>query len=385
MKIIPYGKQHIDSSDIAEVVKVLKSDWITQGPKVKEFEEALCKYTGAKYAVCVSSGTAALHLSCLAAGLKKGDEAITTPITFIATSNSILYTGASPVFADIDYDSVNINPEEISKKISKKTKAILPVHFAGLPCDIPEIAKIAKKNKLSIIEDAAHALGAEYKHGNRWYKVGCCKHSDMTTFSFHPVKHITTGEGGAITTNNKKIYEKLLMLRSHGTLKNDSIKKKHGPWYYEMRELGYNYRITDFQCALGLSQLKKIDKFILRRKEIVKMYNHAFKWNPCFVLLQEKKYVRSSWHLYPIRLEAKSKIGAKRKSVFNYLRKRNIDTQVHYIPVYWQPYYQQLGYKKGLCPKAEADYEQIISLPIFPNMTDKNVDYVIENILSLIK
>ena len=270
---MPYGRQYIDSTDIKKVVNVLKSDWITQGPKVKEFENALCNYTGAKYAVVVSSGTAALHIACLAAGIKEGDEVITSRITFAASANCILYCKGKPVFADIQEDTVNIAPEEIKKKITKKTKAIIPVHFAGHPCELDTISAIARNYKLLMIEDAAHALGASYKGK----KIGCCKHSDMATLSFHPIKSITTGEGGAVLTNRKDLYERLRIFKNHGITKDRSIMHSlDGPWYYEMQELGYNYRITDFQCVLGISQLKKIDQFIQKRREIVQRYNEAF-------------------------------------------------------------------------------------------------------------
>ena len=363
MKTIPYGHQWIDEKDIKEVIKVLKSDWITQGPKIKEFEEALCKYTGAKYAVAVSSGTAALHIACLAAGIKEGDEVITTPITFVATANCILYCGGRPVFADIQEDTVNIDPDEIKKKITKMTKAIIPVHFAGHPCDLEEIYEIAKENNLIVIEDACHALGAEYKGS----KIGSCKYSDMTVFSFHPVKSITTGEGGAVLTNNKDLYEKLLLLRSHGITKDKRkfINKKEGGWYYEMHELGFNYRITDFQCALGISQLKKLDKFIKRRREIVDIYNKELSEIDEIILPVERPYVKSSWHIYYIRL----KNPQKRRFVFEKLQEKGIGVQVHYIPVYRQPYYQtNFGYKKGDYPKAEDYYHRSLTVPLYPKI-----------------
>ena len=383
MKIISYGKQSIDSSDIAEVVKVLKTDWITQGPKIDEFENALAKYCGSKYAVCVSSGTAALHLACLAVRLGKGDEAITTPMTFLATPNSILYTGARPVFADINYETANIDPAEIKKKITSKTKAILPVHFAGFPCDMPEIYKIAKNNGLKIIEDACHALGAEYKHNSKWIKVGSCKHSDMTVFSFHPVKHITTGEGGAVTTNNRKLYEKLCMLRTHGIYKNKKMSKEKGLWYYEMRALGYNYRITDFQCALGLSQLKKLNNCIKRRREIVNMYEKEFKNNKFFDLPVEKRYVRSSWHLYQIKL--KYKYINQKKELVKKLHKHGIRAQVHYIPVHTQPYYRErFNTKWGDYPVAEDYYHKCLTIPLFPSLSNANVKKVIREINSYV-
>lgn len=394
MKPIPYSHQSIDSEDIKEVVKVLKSGWITQGLKIKEFEAALCKYTGAKYAVVVSSGTAALHIACLTAGIKKGDEVITSPITFVASANCVLYCRGKPVFADIREDTINIDPEEIEKKVTKNTKAIIPVHFAGHPCDLKEIHKIAKENRLIIIEDAAHALGAEYKGS----KIGSCKYSDMTIFSFHPVKSITTGEGGAITTNNKEFYEKLLMLRTHGITKapNKSINGKlaftqyairnthnANPWYYEMQQLGFNYRISDIHCALGISQLKKLNKFIRRRREIMKIYNGVFENNDFFDLPVEKNYVKSAWHLYPIRL--KDEYKNKKRIIFQELRKQKLWVQVHYIPVYWQPYYQELGYRKEICSNAEDFYQREISIPLYPSMSDEDVEYVIDTILKVFK
>ncbi|MBN1385101.1 MAG: UDP-4-amino-4,6-dideoxy-N-acetyl-beta-L-altrosamine transaminase [Elusimicrobia bacterium] len=384
MKTIPYGRQFIDSTDIKEVLKTLKSNWITQGPKINEFEGALCKYAGVKYAVVVSNGTAALHIACLAAEIKRGDEVITSPITFVASANCVLYCGAKPVFADIQEDTVNIDPEAIKRKISQKTKAIIPVHFAGHPCELKEIHSIAKKHNLTVIEDAAHALGAEYKGS----KIGSCKYSDMTIFSFHPVKHITTGEGGAVLTNRKDLYEKLLMFRNHGITKNSSaFRIPHsafvGSWYYEMQELGFNYRITDIQCALGISQLKKLDKFIERRREIVRIYQKAFSNNRLFNLPAEKKHAESSWHLYVIKL--KDKYRNERKQIFERLRNKGLGVQVHYIPVYLQPYYIKLGYRKGLCPKAEEYYKGVITLPLYPKMSISNVKRVIHITKSVIR
>jgi len=371
MRTIPYGRQWVDSTDIKEVIKILKSDWLTQGPKIKEFEDALCDYTGAKYALAVSSGTAALHIACLAANIKSGDEVITSPITFVASANSILYCGGIPVFADILIDSINIDPEEIHKKITANTKAIMPVHFAGHPCDMEEIKEIAKKNNLLIIEDAAHALGAEYKNS----KIGSCKYSDMTILSFHPVKHITTGEGGAILTNRKDLYQKLLLFRSHGiTKEKEKMTKFEGPWHYEMHELGFNYRLTDIQCSLGISQLNKIEKFIDRRRELVKIYNEELSEIEKIVLPLEKPYIKSSWHIYYIRL----KDFNKRKFIFEKLQDYKIGVQVHYIPVHLQPYYQKnLDYKAGDFPKAEEYYKSTITLPLYPKMTNKEIKYVI--------
>ncbi|MFA5336869.1 MAG: UDP-4-amino-4,6-dideoxy-N-acetyl-beta-L-altrosamine transaminase [Candidatus Omnitrophota bacterium] len=361
--IIPYGRQYIDKSDIRAVTGILKSKWLTQGPMVDKFEKALCRYTGAKYAVAVSSGTAALHIACLSAGIKSGDEVITSPITFVASANCVLYCGGRPVFADIQRDTVNIDPEAIKKKLTKKTKALIPVHFAGHPCDLEEISRIAKDYNLIVIEDAAHAFGAQYKGS----KIGSCKYSDMAIFSFHPVKHITTGEGGAVLTNKKELYEKLLMFRSHGITKEKTrlINKNKGKWYYEMQTLGFNYRITDFQCALGISQLKKIDEFIKQRRDIAENYDRKLSKLDEIILPKEKSYVKSSWHLYCIRL----KNHLKRKSIFDKLIKSGIGVQVHYIPVHLQPYHRhKFGYGEGNFPVAESYYDSCITLPLYPRM-----------------
>lgn len=373
-KFLPYSHQWIDEEDIKSIVEVLKSDWITQGPKIKEFEEAIAKFTGAKYAVALSSGTAALHAACFAADITAGDKVITSPITFAASSNCILYLGGKPVFADVKEDTYNIDPEEIKKKITNKTKAIIPVDFAGQPANLDETYEIAKEHNLIVIEDASHALGAEYKGK----KIGSL--SDLTVFSFHPVKNITTGEGGIVTTNNKGFYEKLLMFRTHGITKNKAkLIKNEGSWYYEMQELGYNYRITDFQCALGICQLKKLDKFIKRRREIVKRYDEAFENIEEIITPYEKPNVKSAWHIYVVRLKL-DKLKATRKEIFEALRAENIGVHVHYIPVYYHPYYQKLGYQKGLCPKAERYYEEAITLPLFPKMSDKDVEDVIKGV-----
>ncbi len=381
MKFIPYGKQCLDGKDVAEVVSVLKTDWITQGPKIKEFEDALCHYTGSKYAVAVTSGTAALHIAAIAAGISKGDEVITSPITFASSSNSILYACGKPVFADVQADTANIDPKEIEKKINRKTKAIIPVHFSGQSCEMDKISRMAKKHNLIVIEDAAHALGSVYKGS----KIGSCKYSDMTILSFHPVKLITTGEGGAVLTNNKKLYEKLLMLRAHGITKDSTLFENAdeacGAWYHEMQILGFNYRITDFQCALGISQLKKLNSFVSKRRELVKTYNKELSKIDGLVLPIEKTYGKSAWHIYCVRLRD-SKI---RKKVFESLRKNNIGVQVHYIPVYWHPYYKKLGYKRGLCPNAEKFYQGEITLPLYPTMTKKEVAFVIKKLKEVLK
>ena len=376
--MIPYGKQQIDSEDIKSVEEVLNSDFLTTGPKIKEFEEKICEFVGCKYAVAVNSGTSALHIACLAAGLKKGDELITSPITFAASANCALYCNAKPVFVDVNKQGL-IDEDQIEDKITKKTKIIIPVHYTGLPCEIDKIRKIANENNLIIIEDACHALGAKYKDS----KIGDCKYSDMTIFSFHPVKHITTGEGGMITTNSKELYEKLLILRTHGISKEklSTEKRESESWYYEMLSLGYNYRITDIQCALGINQLRKINKFITKRRSLVERYNQAFKNNKNIETIREGEDKFNPYHLYVIKL-GNEKI---RKELFNYLKEKEIFCQIHYIPVYWHPYYEKLGYKKGICPNAEGFYKKILSLPLYPELSFSQQDFVIKSILDFFK
>ena len=369
-KLLPYGHQWIDEEDIKAVIEVLRSDWITQGPKVAEFEKEFAKYVVARYAVAVNSGTAALHGACFAAEIVKRDEVITTPITFVASANCVIYQKGNPIFADIDADTLNIDPEEIKKKITKITKALIPVDFSGLPVDLEEILHIAKENNLIVIEDASHALGATYKNK----KIGSI--SDMTIFSFHPVKHITTGEGGMITTDNKEYYERLKLFRTHGiTKEKDKLLNYDGPWYYEMQELGYNYRLTDFQCALGMAQLKKIDKNVQRRIEIAQKYNEEFKdIEEIKTPYSDSKNSTSAWHLYIIQLNLE-KLKVSRREIFEALRAENIGINVHYIPIHLQPYYQKrFGYHLGDFPKAENYYSRAITLPIFPKMSDKDIN-----------
>ncbi|MEC1715537.1 UDP-4-amino-4,6-dideoxy-N-acetyl-beta-L-altrosamine transaminase [Schinkia azotoformans] len=369
---LPYGRQWIDEEDIEAVIRVLRGEHLTTGPYVSEFETAVANYVGAKYAVSFSNGTAALHGACFAAGIGDGDEVITTPMTFAASANCILYQRGKPVFADIDDKTYNIDPVEIEKKITSRTKAIIPVDFTGQPVALDEIISIAKKHNIVVIEDGAHALGATYKEK----RIGCI--SDMTMFSFHPVKHITTGEGGIITTNNKDYYEKLLQFRSHGITR-DKIKLndiEQGPWYYEMQFLGYNYRMTDIQASLGISQLKKIDKFVNFRKKYASIYNEAFKDIDEIKIPYQNKDRSSSWHLYIIRLDLE-KLRGSRKEIFETLQKQNIGVNVHYIPVHLHPYYTKCGYQRGICPNAEKLYEEIITLPLFPAMTEDDVNDVI--------
>lgn len=376
---LPYGKQWLDEDDIKAVVDVLKSDYLTTGPKIAEFEKAFAKYVGAKFAVAISNGTAALHAACYAAGIQEGDEAITTPITFAASANAALYCGGTPVFADIDAATYNIDPNDIRRKITDKTKAIIPVHFTGQPCDMDEIGRIAKEYNLTVIEDAAHAVGADYKGK----LIGGI--SDMTTFSFHPVKHITTGEGGMITTNNEELYKKLLLFRSHGiTREKDRMLDYQGPWYYEQLELGYNYRMTDIQAALGLSQLNKADNFLQRRRQIAAMYTKAFEDTATLTVPFQQDGCNSSWHLYIIQLKLE-KLRCDRKEVFEALHRENIGVNVHYIPVYKHPYYQQNGYRDITCAHSENLYDRIISLPIFPKMTNQDVQDVIYSVKTILE
>lgn len=371
---IPYGRQCIDEADIQEVVDVLRSDFLTTGPKIDEFEQAVCAYTGAKYAVAIANGTAALHAACFAAGIGEGDEVITTPITFTASSNCVLYCGGTPVFADVDPLTYNLSPADVEKQITEKTKAIIVVHFTGQPCEMNEIHAIAKKHNLVVIEDGAHALGAAYK-GKR---VGTL--SDMTTFSFHPVKHITTGEGGMIVTDNPKLYERLKLFRTHGITRDAKLMTHdEGPWYYEQLDLGYNYRITDFQCALGISQIRKLPQFLERRKEIARRYDEAFADMEQLQIPYQKEECDNAYHLYVIRVK-----NGRRKEVFMALRKAGIGVNVHYIPVYKHPYYQQHGYDKVYCPNAETYYAECISLPIYPMLTDEEQTYVIEKVKELL-
>lgn len=410
-KIYPYGKQSISLRDIWEVIKVLRSPFLTQGPKVKEFEKALCDYVGVKYCVVVANGAAALHLAMLSLGLKQGDEVITSPNTFVASANSILYAGGTVKFADIEESTANIDSEEIKQQITSKTKAIIPVHFAGQSCDMENIDALAKEHNLFVVEDAAHAIGSEYKG----HKVGSCKYSDMTIFSFHPVKTITSGEGGAITTNNSELYEKLLMLRTHGITKDpNKFTRNDGPWYYEQQALGFNYRLTDIQCALGISQLKRIDKFIQRRREIVDFYKKEFAGDDRFSFLEEKEYSKAAFHLCPILINfdlissLREKIAVRgspehsrgvepyerekafnfnllKKEIFAKLQAHGLHLQVLYIPVHTQPFYQKLGFKFGDFPKSEKYYQKTIALPLYPSLTNSDLKHIVKVFKNIVK
>jgi perosamine synthetase len=376
--LLPYGRQSIDEADIQAVVEVLRSDWLTTGPKVAEFEEAFATWVGAAYAVSFSSGTAALHAAAFAAGLQSGDEAITTPLTFAATANCVLYQGATPVFADVCEDTLNLDSESIEAKISAKTRAIFPVDYAGHPADLTPILEIARRHRLAVIEDACHALGAEY--GGR--RVGSI--SDMTVFSFHPVKHITTGEGGMVATNDAQYGETLRRFRNHGISSDARQRQSAGQWHYEMVLLGFNYRLPDIGCALGIQQLKKLESNLARRREIAARYTAAFREIPGVVSPAVRPEANPAWHLYPIRLDLK-KLTVDRAEVFRALRAENIGVNVHYIPVHLHPYYRErFGFKGGEFPVAEDAYGRLISLPMFHGMSDGDAEDVIHAVRKVV-
>lgn len=376
---ISYGKQYIDEEDIAAVVEALKSPALTCGPRIAELEEKLCEVTGAKYAVAVSNGTAALHIAAMAAGIQQGDEVIVSPITFAASANCVLYCGGTPVFADIKADTFNIDPASIRKLITDKTKAVVAVDFTGQAVELEEIRSICKEHNLLLIEDAAHSMGTKY-NGR---PVGSI--ADMTTFSFHPVKTITCGEGGAVTTNDEELYRKLRLYRAHGITRdvNEMVHPTDAGWYNEQVTLGYNYRMTDVQAALLMSQLKKLPAFSARRKEIVEKYNEAFKEIPQIHVQREISESDTTRHLYILRLNSEL-MNCDRRQFFDALHAENIYTQVHYLPVYWHSYYEKLGYKKGLCPNAESYYLESMSLPLFYTMTDEDVEDVIRAVKKII-
>jgi len=369
--LLPYGRQSIGEDDIQAVVDVLRSDWLTTGPKVGEFEEAFAARVGAKYAVSFSSGTAALHGAAFAAGLKPGDEAITTPMTFAATANCVLYQGATPVFADVSPDTLNLDPEQVAARITPRTRAILPVDYAGHPADLDAILELAARHGLIVIEDASHALGAEY----RQRPTGSIAH--MTVFSFHPVKHLATGEGGMVTADRADFAESLRRFRNHGISSDARQRQSDGQWFYEMVLLGFNYRLTDIACALGLSQLKKLEANLSRRREIAARYSTAFSALAGVTPPAVRADANPAWHLYPIRLNLE-KLTADRSQIFRALRAENIGVNVHYIPVHRHPYYRErFGYRGSEYPIAEDAYERLISLPMFHAMSDQDVEDVI--------
>ncbi len=372
-KKIYYGHQYIDEDDIQAVVEVLRSDYLTCGPKIKELEDRLCRITGARYAVVCSNGTAALHMAAMAAGIGEGDEVITTPITFAASANCALYCGAKPVFADINEETYNIDPGQVKALTNERTKAVVAVDYTGQSAELDELLAHCREKGLVLIEDGAHVIGTRYK--GKWNG----SIADMTTLSFHPVKTVTCGEGGAVLTNSKEYYKKLLLYRAHGITRDPELLEHEpdGPWYYEQLALGMNYRMTDIQAALLLSQLDKLNAFSKRRKEIVRAYNEAFGKVPSIIVQKEIPESDTTRHLYILRLDL-TKLQIGRKEFFEALDAENVCCNVHYIPTYYFPYYERLGYRRGLCPKAEKLYEEIISLPLYYAMTDQDVQDVIE-------
>lgn len=376
---LSYGRQYIDDEDIRAVVNTLHSDTLTCGPRIEELEAALCRITGAKYCVAVSNGTAALHIAAMAAGIQEGDEVITTPITFAASANCALYCQARPVFADINPQTYNIDPGSIRKCITPRTKAVVAVDFTGQAVELDEIRQICREHNLILIEDAAHSIGTRYNG----QPIGSI--ADMTTFSFHPVKTVTAGEGGAVTTNDRTLYDKLVLAHSHGITRDRSqmVHPTDDPWYNEQKDLGYNYRMTEFQAALLLSQLRKLDMFRARRKAIVKMYDEAFCSMPELQIQKEIPQSDTTRHLYILRLHL-NKLTCTRREFFDALHGENIYSQVHYLPVYWHSYYEKLGYAKGLCPNAEQYYEEVMSLPLFYSLSDDDVEDVIHAVKKVV-
>ncbi len=385
--MIPYGRQSISKQDIQAVVEVLESDWLTQGPAIERFEAAIAEYCGCKYAVAVNSATSALHIACLASGLGQGDTLWTSPNTFVASANCGLYCGSSVDFVDIDSRSYNLSIFELERKleaadqIGKLPKVVIPVHFAGQSCEMLPIAELSKRYGFTVIEDASHAIGGRYQASN----IGSCTFSDMTVFSFHPVKIITTGEGGMVLTNRKDLYERLVRLRSHGITRDQGLMEgeSHGPWYYQQIELGFNYRMTDIQAALGNSQMTRLDEFITQRHEIVNKYNRAFENLP-IVLPWQHPDMYSAFHLYVIRLKL-DRISKTHRQVFEELRKLGILVNLHYIPIHTQPFYTSMGFKMGDFPNAETYYREAITLPLFSSMTDDQQERVIAAVAEILQ
>lgn len=374
--LIPYGKQWIDDADIAAVVDTLKSDFLTQGPAVEKFEAEIRELTGAKYCVVVANATAGLHLAVAALGVEPGNEGITSPISFVASANCLAYNGLTPCFSDIEPRSYCMDPVELERKIGPKTKVVVPVDFTGQPADMASIKRIADRHDLRLVEDAAHAIGSRYPDGS---PVGSCRYSDLSVFSFHPVKTITTGEGGAITTNDEQLFKRLSLLRTHGITRDPArLECNPGPWYYEMQDLGFNFRMTDIQASLGSSQLRRLTGFKKRRREIVHTYNEAFAGLSRITTPFESEGSDSCFHLYVLKIDFES-IGKSRADVMEELKTLGVGTQVHYIPIHLQPYYRnRYGYVPGSFPEAEAYYEGALSLPLYPLMSDKDVKKVIE-------
>lgn len=382
--MIYYGKQFIDEQDINAVIEVLKSDFLTQGPVIENFEKAVAEYCGVKYAVAVTNATSALHIACLAAGLDKGDMLWTSPITFTASANCGRYCGSDVDFVDIDDNTYDMSVTALKEKLEKskiKPKVVVPVHLAGQSCEMQEIYDISKQYGFTVIEDASHAIGADYKDT----KVGCCKYSDMTVFSFHPVKIITTGEGGMVLTNNEELYKKLTLYRSHCITRDENLmtKEADGPWYYQQIGLGFNYRMTELQAALGLSQLAKVDKFVARRRRLAERYNELLKDLPLKVPYQNPD-TDSSWHLYIVRVDF-NKIKKTKKDIFAEMKAKGVCLNLHYIPVHTQPYYQNLGFKNGDFPVSEKYYEEAFTLPLYYSLTDEQQEYIVSTLKEVLK
>ena len=383
--MIFYGKQSIDQSDIDAVVEVLKSDFLTQGPAIEKFEKCVAEYCGAKYAVAVTNATSALHIACLAAGLGKGDVLWTSPITFTASANCGRYCGADVDFVDIDPSTYNMSVDELEKKLQKiavKPKVVIPVHLAGQSCDMDKIYKLSQEYGFKVIEDASHAIGADYKST----KIGCCKYSDLTVFSFHPVKIVTTGEGGMDLTNDKELHEKLLLYRSHGITRDTKLMTRpvDGPWYYQQIELGFNYRMTDMQAALGYSQMQKVDEFVSRRRYLAKRYDELLKNINNIQLPDQNEDTDSSWHLYVVRVDF-SKISKTKQQIFAEMKDRGICLNLHYIPVHTQPYYKNMRFEDGDFPNSEKYYEEAFTLPLYYSLTDEQQDYIVKNLVEVLQ
>lgn len=382
--MIYYGKQFIDEQDINAVIEVLKSDFLTQGPVIENFEKAVAEYCGVKYAVAVTNATSALHIACLAAGLDKGDMLWTSPITFTASANCGRYCGSDVDFVDIDDNTYDMSVTALKEKLEKskiKPKVVIPVHLAGQSCEMQEIYDLSKQYGFTVIEDASHAIGADYKDT----KVGCCKYSDMTVFSFHPVKIITTGEGGMVLTNNEELYKKLTLYRSHCITRDENLmtKEADGPWYYQQIGLGFNYRMTELQAALGLSQLAKVDKFVARRRRLAERYNELLKDLPLKLPYQNPD-TDSSWHLYIVRVDS-NKVKKTKKQIFTEMKAKGICLNLHYIPVHIQPYYQNLGFKYGDFPVSEKYYEEAFTLPLYYSLTDEQQEYIVSALKEVLK
>ena len=383
--MIFYGKQSIDENDIDAVVEVLKSDFLTQGPAIEKFEKCVAEYCGAKYAVAVTSATAALHISCLATGLGKGDILWTSPITFTASANCGRYCGADVDFVDIDPSTYNMSIAELEKKLQAaeiKPRVVVPVHLAGQSCEMDKIYKLSQKYGFKVIEDASHAIGADYKET----KVGCCKYSDMTVFSFHPVKIVTTGEGGMVLTNDKDLYEKLVLYRSHGITRDPKLMTgtADGPWYYQQIDLGFNYRMTDMQAALGYSQMQKVNEFVSKRRYLAKRYNELLKNINGIQLPDQNEDTKSSWHLYVVRVDF-SKISKTKNQIFAEMKEKGICLNLHYIPVHTQPYYENLGFKGGDFPNSEKYYEEAFTLPLYYSLTDEQQDHIVKSLVEVLQ